>query len=491
MAALLAVAGCHSAAVRAERQAALADQLMALKAYPAAATALGRATALDSDNPTLWLKLGRAQLQAGNTGAADQAFQRAAELVPDSVEALENLVVLAVRAGQIDRARRILDPLLVLQPDDPAGLLAQGAIALRERRAGEALAAADRLIAVSPDVGEAYVLRARALWAQGQRDEALALLRKRAALSPDGADGIEVRALLVDYYRQSGDLAGVRSTALELHRLQPKDPSYALESARALHAQGRDAEADGVLAALMQAHPGSTAIVQAVIDYRRATLPPAQAREAVAALAARARPPIVALIANALTDMGAPAQALALVGTHGGGIVEAGTVDAAIATARALAASGQAGPARARLDAVLAFDEGNVAALVARARLRMAAHDFAGALADAQLAQASDGTSQPAALLVAQVQAAAGDRVLAQQAFAQAVRTLPDSFPVLTTYLDWLEGTGRARDGITPAASFARQHRGNRAAWRRYAALCRETSNPCLAEAEVGLGAAG
>jgi predicted Zn-dependent protease len=483
--AAVGLAGCRPAAVRAQQNAALADQLIGLKAYPAAATTLAKATALDPDNPDLWLRLGRVQLQANNPGGADQAFQRASELAPDNVEALENLTVLAVRAGQLDRAKRYMDPLLVLQPDDAAGLLAGGAIALQEHRTADARAAADRLVAGAPEIAEGHILLARSLAAAHQMDEAVAILRKRIAVLKEGPDAIEARALLVSYYRQMGNLAGVRSIALELFRLKPGDPSYALEAARAFHAAGQGAQADRAIAGLLKAHPGAVAIVQAVIQYRRATLPPSAAVTAIETLASGASRPVVVSVANALTDMGAPARAIALVAPLTAGPLDGAHVDATVALARALIAAGRTAEARSRLDAVLAFDPGNVAALVARGGLRLAAGDRAGALTDSQLAWSDDQTNQAAALLVAKVHVRSGEAALAQQAYALAIQAFPDSYPVLATYLDWLGQTGQADNGLQPLASYARRHRGDGVAWQRYALLCRRLNDPCATETRL------
>lgn len=485
----LAVGGCQPAEVRAQKQAAIADQLAAQKAFPAAAVAMGRATRLDGNNTDLWLKLGHVSLQAGDFAAADQAFQRAAELQPDSVEALENLVMLALRAGMMDQAKRFMDPLLVLQPDDPAGLLTQGSIALHERRYGEAIATADRLMATAPDITEAYLLRARALTGAGRTGEGIALLEKRATAAPAEADARALLSLLLDLYRRTGDVAGVRGTALRLHRLLPADPSYAMESARAYHAQGRDDLADATIADLRRAHPGSVGIVRAIVAYRVATLPGPAARAAVAAMARGAPPGIVAAVAGALVDMGDAGQALALVGPLIGPAVDAGNVDAATASARALAALGRDGEARARIDRVLAFDSGNVPALVTRARFRLARRDLAGALTDAQLAWSSDDDSQDAALLIAQIYDAGGNAGLAQQSYARAVQAFPDNYPLLGRYLDWLVAAGRRDAAIDAVSSYARRHRANRVAWQRYAALCTAAGNACVEEARQGLAA--
>jgi predicted Zn-dependent protease len=160
-------------------------------------------------------------------------------------------------------------------------------------------------------------------------------------------------------------------------------------------------------------------------------------------------------------------------------------VDATVALARALIAAGRTAEARSRLDAVLAFDPGNVAALVARGGLRLAAGDRAGALTDAQLAWSDDQTNQAAALLVAKVHARSGEAALAQQAYALAIQAFPDSYPVLATYLDWLGQTEQADNGLQPLASYARRHRGDGLAWQRYALLCRRLNDPCATETRL------
>ena len=464
-----------------------ADQFLAENNGPAAFAALGRATTLDANNVDGWLKLGLLQLRAGDATAADQSFQRAQELAPDNITALDNLVILSIRGGELDRAKRYMDALLVLQPDDPAGLLAQGAIALRERRLPDALAASEHLVKDYPDISEGSLLRARTLFALGRPKEGVDLLEKwlTTHVGSDGAKGVLL--LLLERYQADGDVAGIRSASRRLHDLAPGDPRYALESARADMAEGHRDQADNIVEALLQAHAESPAVARAVLAYWRDMLPPDQARARALALAASAKPATKVAIANSLVDVGLPTDALAVVVPLVGPKVTAATVDARAVQVRALAAIGDIGEARRRADKVLDFDGGVVPVLLVRAQLFLSARAYDAALADAQLAQSSDGGSEAAAAMIARIYATQGNRPLAQQAYALAVQRFPDSFGLLSAYLDWLKAAGRQHDAMQAAGSFARLHRHHKVAWRRYADLCRAENDACLMEAQAGL----
>jgi len=490
LAAMLACTACGSATQRAERAMAEGDERLDARDMGRALAAYGRATRLDGNNVDAWLRLGRAQLQAGDPTGADQSFQRAQELAPDNIEALDNLVILSVRGGEVDRAKQYLDTLQVLQPDDPAGLLAQGTVALRERRPADALAVADRLVGNYPDLAEGLLLRSRALAGLDRRRDAVAALE--AWLKVHGGDpraGDVLRELL-DQHRSAGDVAAIRDVAGRLHALEPGEPRFALEVARAARAAGRAAEADATVAALLVAHPGAPDVARAVLAWWRDQLSPGEARRRALALA-DAQPPLRTLIAGTLIDWGQPAAALAMVPLPADPQMAAATLDAHVVAARALAALGRGAAARAEADRILAFDPGNVPALLVRARLALAARDFAGALADAQLARSSDASSEDAAMLVPRIHAAAGDPVLAQQAYALGVQAFPDSYAFLSTYLDWLGAAHRPRDAMQAVASFARRHPRHAPAWRRMAALCADLGDPCLIEARAGLGKSG
>lgn len=484
--AALPLPGCQSGAQRAAALAAKADQLAASGNVRGAIAALNSASAADGNNADVWVRLAHLQLQLSDPASASTSFQRALELAPDNIDALENLAVLAVRGNEIDDAKRYMEPLLLLQPNDPAGLLAKGAVALREHRNADAKAASDQLIASNPELGESYLLDGRALVAIGRPREAIAILEKRAKVEADRGTLQELLELLLDTYQLVGDIGGIRSVSLRLHDIVPADPRYTMESARARHAQGRDDEARALVDGLERQYPHATAILQAIADYWRGTLPPDAALVALRGMAARATVPGKATIAGRMIDMGQPQAALQLLAPYARGTVTTATVDTDTAYARALVAAGRVSEARALIDRVLDYDGANIAALIIRARMLLAEGKLTAALADAQLASTGDQTNQEAALLTARIYATQGNGVLAQQAYALAVQAFPASFPVLETYTDWLIDTHRPGSALFPLASFARRHPGDLAAWRQYARACAAAADSCIDEARAG-----
>ena len=226
-------------------------------------------------------------------------------------------------------------------------------------------------------------------------------------------------------------------------------------------------------------------------DYWRATLPPAAAEDAILRTAGTASLVAKIVLADRLVEMGAPDAALALLGRAAAGPVRAYNVEAAAGYARALVAVGRTGEALALVNRVLAFDPGNVGALLVRARLLIARRQWPAAEADAQRAASSDPTGQPAALLVAEVYAAEGSPVLARQAYGEAVQAFPDSFAVLKEYSDWLLATNRPGDALFQLAAFARDHASYAPAWRQYARACGAAGNACADEARTHLARLG
>lgn len=477
----LLLGGCHSKSYKAAANEAIYDQIMPVKAYPAAQQAIRRAIQNDEDEPRLWLKLAQVSMLLGDVGTAAGAFQSALDLQPDNVEALQNLAMLYVRAGNYRDAKRYADPLMVLQPDNPVGQIVNGTLAVSERRFEDANRVADRLIAAYPEVNEGYVLKARALDAAGRSTEAEALLTARAQKQPTDVD---LWRQLLQLQRKMSDDFGTQRTIIHMATLLPDDPGLAVLAARALKARGRDAEAERAIRAASAKFAGDTAAAGAIGRYWRDTAPRDVAHREVVALAGRTTPAGRLVLASVLVDMGDGAGALSLIGPQPGEVTS-GNVDVRTLEARALRAAGRSGEARSRVDAVLRFDPSNVGALMLRAEMRLAQGDHAAALADAQLAAGSDPENERAALLVARIYAASGNDVLAVQAFGGAVRHFPDSLSAMRAYADWLVSRRRTDEAVALAREYNRRHLGDLAARAAYQSVCRAAGRSCAAVTEA------
>jgi len=452
---LLLAAACTSSAEKAAAYEAQYDRMMALQAYPAALKSIQTAVAYDDSSARRYIKLAELQLAMGHPAAAANAFQSALDLEPDNIEALENMSILAVRGGQFDVAKRYIDPLLSLSANDPAGLLATGAIALNQRRYNDVLGIGDRIIAAIPDRADGYVLKARALDGLGKTREAIDMLEKRAAVADDPKD---LLFQIMAFYRRIGDMRGIRATAIKMMPLYPNDPRYAIESARAYVAQGDQNKAREIIDDLLQRYAHNPNVLLAIGNFWHDTQPPAAARLEIAKIAETSPPRVRAALADQLIGLGDPQEALKLLASLAPATVTSGNVDSQTHYARALLVTGQIPQATAKVAAVLAFDRANPEALLIRARIKLAAKDYRGALTDAQLVARDDETNQEAALLIPQIYAAQGNQVLAAGAFGDVRQRFPQSTDVLGAEVDWLINQKRGEEAAQRAISFYRTH---------------------------------
>ena len=482
---LALVAACRSANDKADRYEQAYDYQMSVGAHVPAMMSMARAVKYNDSEPRYWTKLGRVQEMLQRHGEAAQSYQRALDMQPDNVEALETLAVLSVRSGQFASANRFIDPLLLIQPNDLNGLLAKGVLALHNRKFADADQIATQIISNAPDQSAGYVLRARALDAQDKTRAAAALLESRVAINPDDRDTV---LQLLTFYQKLGDRSGIRATAIRLSRLLPDDPRYALEAARAFHGLGKDDRARATIASLGRRFPGDVSVMIAVAHLWRDIAPLAAARNEIAAIAGNARPRIKAALANELIYMGDPARALALVEPLAGGDVTSANVDAVAAAARASYALGRTAEVERRSDALLAFDAENPTGLLLRARLELKRGRYDSAVTDAQRAASGDFNNEEASLLIAQIYTAQNNQVLAVKAFGDARQRFPNSTTVLRAEGDWLIAQGRAPDATRRAGEFARAHPDRSEAWIAYRDTCRAVGNAaCAREAAATL----
>lgn len=155
---------------------------------PAALMPDGRAAAVDA------MRVGVAAYQRGETAAALQAFQAAADAAPDDPEALNNLGQALVRAGRAREALPLFERVVVAHPDRWAYRFN------RARAYGElgdwprAVQGYREAAGLFPDDYATQFNLAKALDAAGQRADAVAAYRRFLDLAPGTGDRDAVEA---------------------------------------------------------------------------------------------------------------------------------------------------------------------------------------------------------------------------------------------------------------------------------------------------------
>ncbi len=166
---------------------------------------------------------GFAALNAGRLGEAETAFRAALEVNPADSDALGGLGLVRLRQGRTDDARELLGRAIAADPSSRA-------------RWEQALAGAS--------AGEDYA-RARTMIERGQYGPAAQLLR---GIIARGGGVAGAQGMLADVQARSGDLPGAEASYRAALERQPGNADLLVGLAQVLTRQGRDAEAEAVLA---------------------------------------------------------------------------------------------------------------------------------------------------------------------------------------------------------------------------------------------------
>jgi predicted Zn-dependent protease len=413
------LASCNSPQSRAAAAYSEYQAAAAANDLPSARRALLKLVAARDDNSQAWLELGRVQAALGSYSDAYYAFSRARELDRSNPELLRTLTQFALSAGNLPEAQKNASDLEIVAPGDPWVPITRGFSALAEHRYQDAINASEEVLRNTPFDSVARSLKARALLGQDRRDDAIALLTSQVQAQPSDVLSLQ---LLAKIYRLSGSWADVERVSIALLNLKPDEEATGLAAAEASFRAGDvDAARKISLKLLGRADPQ---ITKSVLDlWRESWGSDARVAEAFRLGRASAAEAQRLLYAQFLVDVGHPDEALALAG-RASLPVSAKNVSANAVIGAALAEKGLLGPARQRLDAVLAYDGSNPIALRARCKLSLGVNPAASIL-DAQGLVSALPDSPEGRLLLARAYSAAGRPDEAQQALWSAFHDIP------------------------------------------------------------------
>lgn len=422
LSAVAVVAGCSSSDSKA--RAALGEYQAASAAndLPAARKALLELVRAKDDVPDYWAELGKVQAQMGSYNDAYYAFTRAYELNRSDPGLVRALTELALRAGDLTQAQARVEELEVLSPSDPWIKLVKGWTAYTELRFADALAISDSMLANSPFDPSATVLKARALYSLQRPDEAIELLTKQIEAQPNDGGSMN---LLAKIYQRQDNWSKVAELAQRIQALAPSDEQNTMLLVQAAFRSG-NAEL-GRNASLRLLQPGADpTIVSKVLDLWTDYWPSPQRLADARRLGGAAAGTAQRLIyAEFLTRSGDPGSAIRLATPAATLPVKAESAEANAVLADALSRSGNLSAAKARFDAVLAFDPGNATALRGRSRLFLRTGNPAAAIVDAQKLVTVLPDSADDRLLLAQAFQAAGNKAWMERTLWSAFQEIP------------------------------------------------------------------
>lgn len=460
--ALLLLSGCRSREERAAKFAAVYDAAMASNDPVMARLAMQQAVGFDDSNPDYWQQLGGVELALGDYSGAFNAYLRANELDHSRPVVLQALADLAVIGGHTEDAQRYAKQVLLLRPEDLAPQTTLGFVALRNRDYDAALKHADIVLSSRVDDTNATILKARALAGLGKPDAAMTLLRDFVAGHPSDATALDA---LGDMSGRFGNLAGQKDAQSRALAMRPKDVALRIAYARTLYRLGERAAAHDLTYPLASGgeHDGRLIdILELWLRYEPRDAAVAQVRQ----LAAQASTADKMRYAYFLMLADQPGEAEALIAPLVSLPVTAANAAPLALLAQTQARQGRDAEALKLLDAVLAFDEGNILALRARTDLYLRTGRGRQAVFDAQRLVSSKPRSADDRVRLARAYALAGQPQLAENTYRAGIQAIGGADPLLFAGLrDFLVKAGRSGDLPDVQQQFVEQQRLARAQW--------------------------
>lgn len=185
----------------------LAAAYGSLDRFDDAAVITGEQARLAPSDPQAQMALGLTLRQAKRNGEARQAFEKAAELAPDSLWPIDQLIELDLLEKHFDAARQRIQRQFQKTPDSPLAHFFEGKILTAQENWDSAEAELQKTLQLDPNFAGAYDLLVQTYIANNKLPQALSQLQTQLSKDPNDASALMTLALL---YERTNDFAKAR-----------------------------------------------------------------------------------------------------------------------------------------------------------------------------------------------------------------------------------------------------------------------------------------
>jgi tetratricopeptide (TPR) repeat protein len=196
----------------------LAAAYGSLDRFDDAAVITGEQAKLAPRDPQAQMALGLTLRQARRNGEARQAFEKAAELAPDSLWPIDQLIELDLLEKHFDAARQTIRRQFQKTPDSPAAHFFQGKILVAEQKWDLAEAEFQKTLQADPNFAGAYDLLVQTYIANNKLPQALSQVQTQLSKDPNNASALMTMALL---HERTNDFAKARDAYERLLSINP------------------------------------------------------------------------------------------------------------------------------------------------------------------------------------------------------------------------------------------------------------------------------
>jgi Predicted N-acetylglucosaminyl transferase len=196
----------------------LAAAYGSLDRFDDAAVITGEEARLAPHDPQAQMAFGLTLRQAKRNGEARQAFEKAAELAPDNLWPIDQLIELDLLEKHFDAARQRIRRQFQKTPDSPAAHFFEGKILVSEEKWDSAEAELQKTLQLDPNFAGAYDLLVQTYIATNKLPQALSQLQTQLSKDPNNTSALMMLALL---HERTNDFAKARDAYERLLWVNP------------------------------------------------------------------------------------------------------------------------------------------------------------------------------------------------------------------------------------------------------------------------------
>lgn len=391
------------------------------KMYAEAIVEYRNAVSVDATFGEARKKLADALAISGNAPAAFDQYIRAADLLPNDIDAQIDAGTLLLGARRPQDALQRAEAALKIDPNNVQALVLRGSALSGLSSNDEALKAIEGAIQLDPQRGRTYSSLALIQLAQGDKEKAEAAFRRAAELSPKD---VQVHIALGNFYWAAGRVEEAERAFRVALTLDPANAPVNRFMASMMVSSGRRAEAEQYVRRLADSSSNPIDTLSLTDYYLMMDRP----KDAIARL-------------EQLPNTQVPIVLHRL--------------------ARAYSAAGDQAKARGLVEAALKINANDAVALAFKSTLLLRSGQYEEALTAAKAAVSADPSSAEAQFAMGRIYALRGDEYAALTALREAVRINPRAAAAQVALASVESQAGASEEAARLASEVAKNQPGN------------------------------
>ena len=473
----LILSGCKGSEEKAEREAAIAQQLLQQGDVAGARRAIARALTYSDDRQDILLLDARIKYQSQEFRPAFDAYRVILAMDPNNIEALTAISELGVAVGDKRTAKDAIKQALAIDPNVIPVLLSRGVLELSDKNYDAAIATGEKILAINPEDPRGFVLKARGDFLQGKQAEAMKMLSDAA--TKYGNNGL-VSSALLEMARAQGNVPLMLEQFVFLGGQNPQSSDLALDEINVRYKSGDLAGARAGSLSVLDRFGGDSQVIARLTDLWSEYDPSPLTTQDLARVAGNDAIEARLAVSRYYVDHGHIDTALQLV--SGSGDPRAAGMRARIGIEQ-----GNAQAVQAARD-IVEQDKNNCEALTGLAEWDLDKGQIDDAVTKAQIVATSCLDRIDGYVLLARAYQRANRSAGVERVYREGIEAHPLDPTLTKSFADWLAARGNMDAAQSAVRRLSNVAPTRESSWKVYAEICQKAHDAaCMDDAKQGM----